>query len=48
MEQFNQIDSLVAQVKGNASFLRKVFFGRHTAVVAVVVGFFLIAAVVVK
>ena len=39
------VDSLVAQVKGNSNFLRKMLFGRMTLVaVGIVSALFLIAA----
>ena len=45
MGEFQQIDSLVDQLKGNSNFLRKIFFGRMTLItLGVVSAIFLIAA----
>jgi hypothetical protein len=45
MDNLNHIDSFVKQVKGNTTFLKKVFFIRPVAIAAIVVlGFFLVAA----
>lgn len=49
MDNLNQIDSFVSQVKGNSTFLKRILFVRPVAVAAaVVVGFFLIAAIAIN
>ncbi|MCB2179545.1 hypothetical protein KQH54_00315 [bacterium] len=49
MDQLNEIDSFVKQIKGNTRFLNKVVFGRPAALTAAVIfGFFLIAALATK
>lgn len=46
MDNLNEIDTFVNQVKGNTKFLNKVVFGRPAALTAAVIfGFFLIAAI---
>ena len=49
MNEFEPVDMMVNQVKGNAAFLKNLLFGRASLVaLAIVAGLFLIAAIAIN